>query len=180
MSRDVSHALPWLGRVLITSGGLGNLRPAPGTWGSLPPVVVAMMLVLLDLHGTWIWFGVMSLFVVVFSLACTMFGRDAESHFGRKDPSSVVADETAGQAVTLLLLPIWLDGSTLGWLIAVAGAFFAFRIADIVKLPPASGLQRLRGGAGILIDDLIAGAQAGVVLGGMMWVVAAMQRPLSS
>lgn len=170
MSRDVSYALPWIGRMAITSGGLGNLRPAPGTWGSLPPAVVAAGLVVLDQQGTWVWYGVMALFVVLFSLACLVFGRDAESHFGRKDPSAVVADETAGQALTLMLLPVWLDGSTLSWLAAVIGAFLAFRLADIAKLPPANGLQRLGGGLGILIDDLIAGMQAGVLVGGSLWV----------
>ncbi|MCP3860634.1 MAG: phosphatidylglycerophosphatase A, partial [Phycisphaeraceae bacterium] len=39
-----------------------------------------------------------------------------------------------------------------------------FRVFDILKPPPANGLQRLGGGAGILVDDLIAGAMAGVLL----------------
>jgi phosphatidylglycerophosphatase A len=47
--------------------------------------------------------------------------------------------------------------------LAVAG-FLLFRIFDIIKPPPANGLQRLGGGAGILVDDLIAGAMAGVLL----------------
>jgi phosphatidylglycerophosphatase A len=175
MSREVTHALPWLGRMFITSFGLGELRPAPGTWGSLPPIVAAIVLILLGQIGTPLWYGVMIGFVVVFSIACVAFGRDAESHYGRKDPSSVVADETAGQAVTLLCLPVWLESvssqaTTISWLAVVVGAFFAFRIADIVKLPPANGLQRLKGGMGILIDDLIAGVQAGVVLGVAVWV----------
>ena len=45
-----------------------------------------------------------------------------------------------------------------------AAGFLLFRAFDIVKPPPANGLQRLGGGAGILVDDLIAGAMAGIVL----------------
>jgi phosphatidylglycerophosphatase A len=51
------------------------------------------------------------------------------------------------------------------WTLAqTALAFLLFRLFDILKLPPARGLQRLKGGLGILIDDLIAGLQAGGVL----------------
>ena len=57
------------------------------------------------------------------------------------------------------------DGSPLVFNIGLAVAgFLLFRVFDILKPPPANGLQRLGGGAGILVDDLIAGAMAGVLL----------------
>ena len=46
----------------------------------------------------------------------------------------------------------------------IAAAFVLFRIFDVLKPPPANGLQRLGGGLGILVDDLVAGAMALVVL----------------
>ena len=78
-----------------------------------------------------------------------------------------VADEVAGQAIALLWLPWALPESpgALARNMAIAvSAFLAFRFFDILKPPPARGLQRLGGGLGILIDDLIAGAMALVVV----------------
>ena len=171
-----------LGRRLITSFGLGFMRPAPGTWGSLPPCAVAAGLVLVGQAGTPLWYGVLAAFALLFSWACVKFGDGAEAEFGRKDPSQVVADETAGMALTLMFLPTqWLVvigatvqqsvwRSNLCLIVAVGVAFVLFRITDILKLPPANGLQRLKGGWGILVDDLVAGVQAGVVLVGLCWV----------
>ena len=82
-------------------------------------------------------------------------------------PGQVVADEVAGQSLALLFLP-WADPAMPGalWqnLILAIGAFLAFRFFDILKPPPARGLEKIRGGLGILVDDLITGAMA-LVLG---------------
>jgi len=100
---------------------------------------------------------------IAFAIACLRFGAAAEREFGKKDPGTVVADEVAGQAVALLGLP-WLTSGTVDAMtrnaLMAAGAFFAFRILDIVKPPPANGFQSKRGGVGILLDDLVAGAYA--------------------
>ncbi|MBX3355192.1 MAG: phosphatidylglycerophosphatase A [Phycisphaeraceae bacterium] len=167
-----------IGRLTVTAMGLGHLRPAPGTWGSLPPVVVAMLLLALGAPW-WAISASMALLVVVASWLCVHFGSGAERTFGRKDPSQVVIDEVAGQAVALLVLPWWwLEGETIvGHLtmpqtVVAIAAFFLFRAFDIVKPPPARGLQRLGGGVGILIDDLLAGAYALGAAWCVAWFVA--------
>ena len=86
------------------------------------------------------------------------FGAWAEVHFGKKDPRQVVADETAGQCVALLALP-W-GGDWSENLVLAATAFVTFRLFDIVKPPPINRIQRLGGGWGILVDDLLAGLYA--------------------
>lgn len=167
-------AISFFGRMSVTALGLGYLRPASGTWGSLPPVVAVMALLALD-ASTWQIVVLMAVSAVTASLLCMRFGVRAERAFGRKDPSQVVIDEVAGQSIALLWLP-WsaLGGSTLvGALsteqsIVAISAFLAFRVFDIIKPPPAHALQRLHGGAGILIDDLLAGVYAL----GVTWVVA--------
>ncbi len=160
----------------VTAGGLGFLRPASGTWGSLPPAVVAALLAIFGASG-WQIDLVLVLLLGIGCVACLRFGRSAEAIMGKKDPGQVVADEVAGQAVTLLALP-WAIAD--GWAgspvlpegvtpmafnigLAVVG-FLLFRIFDILKPPPANGLQRLGGGMGILVDDLIAGAMAAAIL----------------
>lgn len=151
-----------VGRTLITSFGLGYLRPASGTWGSLPPAAVGAGLVLAGSTSPWLWVGVMAGFLAVFSAACVCWGEAAELAFGKKDPSQVVADETAGMALTLMAMPFIPTGNRFGSLVAIAGAFLVWRLADIIKPPPAHGLQAVPGGWGILIDDLIAAFYAAI------------------
>lgn len=160
----------------VTSLGLGFLRPASGTWGSLPPAIVAAVLLLADQPG-WIIDLCLLLTLAIGCVGCLRFGIAAERTFGKKDPGQVVADEVAGQSIALLALP-WVgvaswsgtvvppaDCSPLVFNLAmVAAGFLLFRILDILKPPPANALQRLGGGLGILVDDLIAGAMALVVL----------------
>ena len=161
----------------VTALGLGFLRPASGTWGSLPPAVVAGIL-LLTHQPAWLIDLSMVLLLAIGCVACLRFGKAAERACGGKDPGQVVADEVAGQAIVLLALPwasvaSWGSGS----LVPPAGvspllfdlgltavAFLLFRIFDVLKPPPANGLQKLGGGLGILVDDLIAGAMAAVLL----------------
>lgn len=151
----------------ITTFGLGHMRPASGTWGSLPPVFVAGML--LAFHAgpdaqPWVYYLVLAAILVVFSAACVIDGDAAEARFGEKDPSQVVADETAGQCLPLLaILPTSVDTPAHAAMF-VAIAFFAFRILDIIKPPPAKGWQRIPGGWGILVDDLVAGLYAAAVV----------------
>jgi len=147
---------------LVTVGGLGHMRPASGTWGSLPPVVMCIAYVALGLPHSFINL----LLLVVGGIACAAcleFGEWAEKRYKGKDPSEVVADEVAGQSLTLLFLP-WREINVFDdwvWNITMALiAFFMFRIMDIIKPEPARTAQRLRGGEGILIDDLIAGVYA--------------------
>ena len=174
---------------LITVCGLGHMWPASGTWGSLPPVVLAgVMLGLVDLFGWgccptcdgpagtfggwwWLYHVVLLAVMAVFSAACLVQGDGAEARFGEKDPSEVVADETAGQCLPLLVLPLAYEHVWQG-VTALAVAFFAFRAMDILKPPPARGLQRLVSGWGILVDDLIAGVYAaGVTWAALRWLL---------
>ena len=143
---------------LLTTFGLGHLRPASGTWGSLPPVVVFLLLVLVGAPA-WVTGAVLVATFLFFSWVCVAFGDWAEARW-KKDPSQVVADETAGQ--TLALLPLLVVPMS-PWA-GAACAFFAFRAFDILKLPPASNAQHLPSGWGILVDDWIAGIEGAVVV----------------
>lgn len=154
----------------ITVFGLGGMRPFPGTWGSLPPVVVAAIMLAAglgpDAAGAWAWtpwliyHGVLIVVMKVFALACLFDGDWAEARYGRKDPSNVVADETAGQCLALMFLPPAALATPVLAAFTLLYAFLAFRLMDIIKPPPARQLQAVPGGWGILLDDLVAGAFA--------------------
>ncbi|USN99188.1 MAG: phosphatidylglycerophosphatase A [Phycisphaeraceae bacterium] len=162
----------------VTVFGLGHLRPAPGTWGSLPPVVIAGVLVLAGLgpaeHPVF-YHTVLAVILLVSSAACVAFGEWAEAWYGKKDPGWVVADETAGQCVALVALPVAAPALTIAGLwplcVALAVSFLAFRAFDIIKPPPAYALQKLPGGWGVLVDDLFAGVYALIATQAVCWVL---------
>ena len=81
-----------------------------------------------------------------------------EALLERKDPGVIVIDEVAGMMVAVLLVP-----RTFG---VVLCAFLLFRLFDIWKPFPAGEAQSLRGGFGVVVDDLIAGAYALVLIMG--------------
>jgi phosphatidylglycerophosphatase A len=80
-----------------------------------------------------------------------------------KDPGIVVIDEFVGQWVTLLFLPriplIFITG------------FFLFRFLDIFKPYPARKMEDLKGGPGIMLDDLISGIYANIGLHILLWII---------
>lgn len=155
------------GLAMVTVFGLGHLRPAPGTWGSMPPVALAGVLIALGLgpggHPV-VYNLVMAAVAVVFTLACAVKGDEAEAVFLRKDPSQVVADETAGQAVTLMFLPAAAVAGPGLAVFTLFYAFIAFRVMDILKPWPAFQIQKIPGGWGVVLDDLMAGVYALIVV----------------
>jgi phosphatidylglycerophosphatase A len=88
--------------------------------------------------------------------AGTWAAHEAERALGSKDPGAIVIDEVAGMALSVLILPLTP--------VVLAAGFVLFRIFDIMKPYPANALQRLRGGVGVMIDDVIAGLYALLVL----------------
>lgn len=148
---------------IVTLGGIGHLRPAPGTWGSLATVAVAAVAAL---------FGALWVTPLLFLLA-TLLGFAAVPAYvrarGDNDPSEVVIDEMAGQALalSLALAPVIIRG---GDAFALAGgggawilAFLLFRLFDIRKPWLVGRADRRRDAAGVMLDDLWAGLFAGLV-----------------
>jgi phosphatidylglycerophosphatase A len=152
---------------LVTVFGLGRLRPAPGTWGSLPPVVLAGVLMAAGLgpgEQPVIYNLILAAVVIFFTLACASLGDKAEAKFLKKDPSEVVADETAGQAVALMFLPAAAVATPGLAIFTLIYAFLAFRLMDILKPWPAYQIQKVPGGWGVVLDDLLAGFYALIVV----------------
>ena len=150
----------------LTAGGTGLIKPASGTWGSLPPVLLAFLLGLTGL--SWPIQIAMALLAVLGTWGCVAMGAWAEAKWKRHDPGEVVLDEVAGQALALLLLPWPLLEPSVTWLAIACGlGFVTFRLFDIIKPPPIRGLQRFPCGWGIVLDDLAAGIAAAA----LCWVV---------
>jgi phosphatidylglycerophosphatase A len=153
----------------LSVGGLGFLRPAPGTWGSLPPVVVLAVLVAAGTDATWLHVAG-AVMLLASSVACVAWGGYAEDRFGRKDAAEVVADETAGVCLPAIAA-VAVFAETSERLFALAAAFVLFRLFDIVKPWPGRRLERLPRGWGVLFDDLAAGVYAMIVIVVGAWIM---------
>jgi phosphatidylglycerophosphatase A len=126
---------------------------APGTVGSFAAVLIAFGLYYFAGFGP-LQFGVMAAALLIPSIwAAHRVALDVK----RKDPGLVVIDEVVGQWITLAGV------TSLGWKSWVA-AFLLFRVLDVVKPPPARQLERLPGGVGIVLDDVMAGLYGALVL----------------
>jgi phosphatidylglycerophosphatase A len=83
-------------------------------------------------------------------------GSRVERTIDAKDPGIIVIDEVAGMLVSVLFLPRTIP--------VLVTAFLLFRLFDIWKPFPARQFQELHGGLGVMLDDLIAGAYALVLI----------------
>lgn len=146
--------------VLATWFGAGLLPKAPGTWGSLAALPFAWIL-----HAADGWPGLAIAVAVCFAVGVWASNGylAAMTGEGGDDPAPVVIDEVAGMWLTLLpaafLMP---DGPD--WIVYAIG-FALFRLTDIFKPWPASWAdRRVKGGLGIMLDDLLAAVYAAVAL----------------
>jgi phosphatidylglycerophosphatase A len=147
-------------KLLTSCFGLGYLPIAPGTWGSMP---VAAFFWLMCYQGVSVIMVsvVMGVIVLAGSIICVLFGPEAIEATGKKDPSEVVSDEVAGQAVAFIGACASGAGSVA---IVTTAGFLLFRFFDILKPFPCRRLEKLPKGFGILADDLMAGVYAAIVL----------------
>jgi phosphatidylglycerophosphatase A len=108
---------------------------------------------------------VMAALVVAGSVACIKLAPAVIALTGKSDPSEVVADEVAGQALTFLAVPLLMPTFTFEQLcIVVILGYLLYRAFDSVKPWPIHRLEKLPAGWGILADDLMAAVYAAVAL----------------
>ncbi len=133
-----------------TGGGVGYLPKAPGTFGSIVGLGLVWCLKDLPLLPACVT-------LVVFLLLAVWSAGLAEGLLGKHDPQVVVIDEVIGMWVAVFLLP-W------SWQTLLAG-FVLFRIFDVWKPFPVNWCQnKLPGGWGIVMDDVMAGVYAHLLL----------------
>lgn len=132
---------------------IGFIPFAPGTFGSLAAYGLYLLL------PAWLWEGtalyILPLLIAVLSGVGVAICTKAEDILG-KDHGSIVLDELLGYFVATLFLPH-------NWLIGLY-AFILFRVFDIAKPFPIYRSQKLPGGWGVIVDDLLAGLYANILL----------------
>ena len=145
---------------LATCFGIGWSPLAPGTVASAAALPFGWLLVLLG------WQAVLIGALLATALGVWACGMHASKR-GIRDPSECVLDEVAGQWFTLI--PIALQARGGDWR-PYAMAFFLFRLFDILKPWPVSAAERLPGGWGVMMDDVLAGLIAACLLYGVLWI----------
>ena len=159
----LDRVIYWLGIGL----GSGLPRRAPGTWGTVGGLIVAIPLLSLGF--------VPFLIITILSCVIGIWICDRTSDLmGGHDNPHIVWDEWAGMWITLL--PLSYMGITDDYLlaryiakpllsVAIIIAFILFRFFDIIKPPPIGWAdKKVAGGLGIMIDDIIAGVMAAISL----------------
>jgi phosphatidylglycerophosphatase A len=140
---------------LATGFYAGRLPKAPGTWGSL--VAFLPWLLIKDLPLPLYLATVFAALVLGFFVA-----GSAEKILDRPDAGVIVIDEIVGMFITLTLAP----DHPIAWILG----FLLFRLFDISKPYPASWCDKhIHGGAGIMMDDVIAGIYACLALHLLWW-----------
>lgn len=143
--------------LLATFLGIGYVKVAPGTIGSL--ITLPLAFVLAYFYGfIGIVCGALAAFII--GIASVKEVLKQTSH----DPSFVVIDEVAGQLMTFAAVASHLQGNWHAWPLYLCG-FILFRIFDIFKPQPVGWADRkILNAWGVMLDDIIAGVYAMLIL----------------
>jgi len=138
-------------KFISTLFGIGYFPKAPGTMGTAFAAILYYIFIQLGWENGWLFLaGTLAL-----ALVSVFFITKAEKDLGH-DAGSIVIDELIGYFIAVMFLP--------QNLMVVITAFILFRIFDIFKPEPVNVLQKLPAGWGVMVDDIMAGIYANVVL----------------
>ncbi|MEW5994696.1 MAG: phosphatidylglycerophosphatase A [Candidatus Zixiibacteriota bacterium] len=142
---------------LVATGLYSGYSPlVPGTVGTIPAWLIGFFLI----RGNTL--ALIAVCIVCFFVSVWASGK-AEISLGH-DCRKIVIDEWAGMFLTFLFVPYSLTNYVI--------AFVAFRAFDVIKAPPAGQLEKLPGGWGVTMDDVVAGVQANIVTQVVIYLLA--------
>ncbi len=142
-----------IAHVISTAGGIGYLPVAPGTWAALATTLTWYYL---KSYTHFLNSASIELTIILVITISGMITSDLSARDWGKDPSKVVIDEVAGMSITLL------------WITPNIRYYFAglilFRFFDILKPLGIKKMEKMKGGIGIMLDDVLAGIYSLIVL----------------
>ena len=134
---------------IATLGFIGYLPVAPGTWGTLTALLLVVFWQPTDAAHLVV--------TLVVSVIGIIAADSAERTIGQKDSGHIIIDEVAGYLVAGFYLP--------NTIFSCIAAFFLFRLFDILKPQPIRTVEKLlKGGFGVMADDIVAGLMTNAVI----------------
>lgn len=135
---------------LATGFYAGKLPVAPGTFGTIVGVPFALVFLIIPPPFY-------AVYVIGLLLAAIFIADQAEKILEQKDPGCIVIDEIAGYVIALSIVPVNF--------LTLAAGFLIFRFFDILKTRPVRYFEyNFPGGAGVVLDDAMAGVLSAIVL----------------
>lgn len=150
MNLFASHRIKTILKLIATWFYVGKIPKAPGTWATMATLPLAWVL---NMAGPIVYMAFIFLILIVGVIAADYYEKATTI----ADNSEIVIDEVVGFLITMLWLPATWQAYGLG--------FILFRFLDILKPFPIGYLdKRVKGGIGIIVDDLVAGIIANIIL----------------
>ncbi len=140
-----------LSRLIATAGGIGYFPFAPGTWAA-GILAIFWFIICQNFPDTFAW----QLILIPIIIGGGVYYSEKIITDIEKDPSHVVIDEVAGMSLTLLLIPPSYQN--------ILAGFILFRFFDILKPLGIKKMENMRGGWGIMFDDVLAGIYSNIAL----------------
>ncbi|MEO6523996.1 MAG: phosphatidylglycerophosphatase A [Mucilaginibacter sp.] len=142
-------------KIFSTGLGIGYIGKGSGTYASVACCIVWYLLLM---NG---YPGILALVITIAITAIGIWSSTVVEKIWGEDPQRVVIDEIAGMCISLLFLPV-----NVKYLIA---GLILFRFFDIVKPLGIRKMEGLKGGWGIMLDDVLAGVYANLILQIIWW-----------
>ena len=186
--------LDWISLTLATWFSTGLLPVMPGTWGTLfaIPFVLVFVILLEPVYYVACVIVLVLIGIPVSSRTAQLYrehprimklnphlkkifkSEDIQKYIKnpelqKKDPGLIVIDEVIGYAVAMIAVPLSIT--------SVVAVFILFRFFDIVKIQPGKIVERLGGGVGIILDDVVAGIYACILIHVILWIWGVAQLP---
>ncbi len=145
------NRVPFFWKLITTFFRAGYFPVAPGTAGSILALIPAIF-IMVYAHYPYIWLSVL---ILIFTILGVVGSTIMERHWC-KDPQQIVVDEAVGMWISILFIPF-------RWYLVVA-SFVLFRFFDIFKPLGLRKVQNLKGGYGVMADDILAGILTNVII----------------
>lgn len=150
-------------KCFVTFFGVGLIRPASGTWGSLAGVIVGYFI--LKFLGASALFGISFLIFLISINIINNYEKTVQSH----DNSEIVIDEAVGVWIAMSISCAFVFGENGDilegqfYILSIILSFIYFRAFDILKPSIIGKIDReVKGGLGVMLDDVLAGFFAGI------------------
>ncbi len=138
-------------KAFVSVFGIGYIRIAPGTFGSLFAILV--WYISINFLNIYLFYVIIIIVFICSFKAINIYLKNEN----KDDPPEVVVDEFIGQSVPLIFL---LQFNVYEVLLA----FSSFRLFDIFKIYPINKVENIKGANGVIMDDVVAGIYSLIII----------------